>query len=122
MNTLRKKFTAIGLAGTLGLGALAIPSAPASAAPVAPSQTTIKQAVPQQTEDVRWRRGRWVGPAVALGAVGAIIAHQQYRRYHRNHYYDPYYRPAYSGYYGYRPYPTYYNGDPLNPHLHYRGY
>ena len=98
MNTLRKKLTAIGLAGTVGFGALAIPSVPAVAAPVAPSQSTVKQSVPQQTEDVRWRRGRWIGPAVALGVIGAIAAHQYDRRYYRRNYYEPY--PAYYGYYG----------------------
>ena len=106
MNTLRKKLTAIGLAGTVGFGALAIPSVPAVAAPVAPSQNSVKQSVPQQTEDVRWRRGRWIGPAVALGVFGAIAAHQYNRRYYRP-YYQPY--PAYyGGYYG----PRYYGPGP----------
>jgi hypothetical protein len=111
MNTLRSKLTAVGLAGTVGLGALAMSSAPASAAPVAPSQNIVKQTLPQQTEDVRWRR-RHVGPAVALGVFGAVagaIAADRY--YRRNYYYQPYY-PAYYGpqyyygprYYGPRPY------------------
>lgn len=109
MNTLRNKLTAIGLAGTVGLGALAIPSVPASAAPVAPSQNIVKQTLPQQTEDVRWRRGRYVGPAVALGVFGAVAGAIAADRYYRRHYYyEPYY-PAYYGpqyYYG----PRYYNG------------
>lgn len=112
MNTLRKKLTAIGLAGTLGLGAVALPSVPAAAAPVAPSQAAVKHAVPQQTEDVQWRRsrGRYIAPAIALGVIGAVAAHQ----YHRRHYYDPYYRPYrpayYGGYYGYAP--RYYGPGP----------
>lgn len=109
MNTLRKKLTAIGLAGTVGLGALAISPVPAAAAPVVPSQNTVKQSVPSQTEDVRWRRGRWVGPAVALGVIGAIAAHNYYRRpYGYYGYYDPYYRPYYPAYYA----PRYYYGPP----------
>jgi hypothetical protein len=113
MNTLRKKLTAIGLAGTVGLTALAIPSAPASAAPVAPSQNTVKQSAPQQTEDVRWRR-RHYGPAVALGVFGAVAAglaaHQYQRRYYRRHYYDPYYAPAYYAPRHYYGPPRYYYG------------
>ncbi len=116
MNTLRSKLTAIGLAGTVGFGAVAISNIPASAAPVAPSQNIVKQTTPQQTEDVRWRR-RHVGPAVALGVFGAVagaIAADRY--YRRNYYYQPYY-PAYYGpqyYYGpghyYGPRRYYYNG------------
>mgnify|MGYP003393120070 CR=1 FL=1 len=106
MNTLRKKLTAIGLAGTFGLGALAIPSVPAAAAPVAPSQNTVKQSAPQQTEDVRWRRGRWIAPAIALGVIGGVAAHNYYNRPYG--YYDPYYGPRYRTYYG----PTYYYGNP----------
>ncbi len=112
MNTLSKKLTTIGLAGSVGLGALAIPTVPAAAAPVAQSQNVVKQSTPQQTEEVRWRR-RHVVPAVALGVFGAvaagIAAHQYHRRYHRHYYYQPYY-PAYYGapyyYYG----PRYYYG------------
>lgn len=110
MNTLRKKITAIGLAGSVGLATFAIPSVPAIAAPVAPSQNSVKQSMPQQTEDVRWRR-RHVGPAVALGIFGAvaagIAARQHNRRHYRNYYYDPYY-PTYYGRSHYRPRHHYY--------------
>lgn len=113
MNTLRKKLTAIGFAGTVGLGALGIPMVPAAAAPVAPSQNIVKGAVQQQTEDVRYRRGRWVGPAVALGVIGAIAANQYYRPYY-GPYYRPY-RPAYYGPYGYYgPSYNYYGGRYFN--------
>lgn len=103
MNTLRKKLTAIGLAGTVGLGALATSPVQVSAAPIAPSQHTVKQSAPQQTEDVRWRRGRWIAPAIALGVIGAAAGANYY--YNRP-YYDPYYGPRYRAYYG----PTYYYG------------
>jgi hypothetical protein len=106
MNTLRKKLTAIGVAGTVGVGLLAIPSVPASAAPVAPSQNVIKQSAPQQNEDIRHRRGRYLGPAIALGVLGGIAAHQYY---HRPHYgWDPYYT-SYGPRYYYGP-PRYYYG------------
>jgi hypothetical protein len=110
MNTLRKKLTAIGVAGTVGVGLLALPAVPASAAPVAPSQNIVKQSAPQQNEDVRWRRGRWIGPAIALGVIGgALAADRYYYRpyrygYYGNPYYaNPYYAPAY-----YAPPPYYY--------------
>ncbi len=113
MNTLRKKLTAISVAGTVGIGLLALPAIPASAAPVAPNQNAVKQAAPQQNEDVQWRRrrGRWIGPAVALGVIGGAIAAQQYR----HHYYDPYY-PAYYG-----P-PAYYHGGYYGPRYRYYGW
>ncbi len=102
MNTLRKKLTAIGLAGTVGVAALAISPVQVSAAPVAPSQNVVKQSAPSQTEEVR-RRGRWIAPAIALGIIGAAAgAHYYYRPY----YYDPYYGPRYRAYYG----PAYYYG------------
>lgn len=114
MNTLRKQLTAIGLAGTVGLGALAISPTPSISAPVAPAQNGVKNAVPDNKTDVqrRWRRGRGYGPAIALGvfgaAAGAIAADRYYRR---NYYGDPYNRayyapPAYG--YGYGPRYRYY--------------
>lgn len=104
MNTLRKKLTAIAVAGTVGVGALATP---VSAAPVAPSQNSVKQTAPQQTDNVRWRRGGWVGPAVAFGVIGAIAANSYYNR----RYYRPYYGPsAYYGPYYQSYYPAYYRG------------
>lgn len=109
MNTLRKKLTAIGVAGTFGVSLLALP---ASAAPVAPSQNTVKQAVPQQSEDVRHRR--WVGPAIALGVIGGILATQHYRhRHYYGYHYNPYYAPAYY----YAPGPYYYG-----PRYYYYGW
>lgn len=110
MTTLRKKITAIALAGTVAAGSLAI--APASAAPVAPNQDGVKQSVQANKEDARWRRGRWVGPAIALGVIGAIAAHQ-YRR--DRYYYDDY---GYRGYYG----PTYYYGPGYGYYGPRRGY
>lgn len=110
MNVLGKKLTVIGLAGTVGLGALAIGPLPAIAAPVAPNQDGIKQAAPSNTEDVRhrrWRRHhRHHGPAVALGVFGAVAGAIAADRYYRDRYYygpGPYY-PAYGHYYGPRRY------------------
>lgn len=119
MNTLHRRLTAIGLAGAVGLSSFAIPSVPASAAPVAPSQNTVKQSVPSQTEDVRWRR-RHVGPAIALGAFAAVAGAIAADRYYRRHYYGPYY-PAY--YYGpyYGP-PRYYYGYYGPPRYYYYGW
>lgn len=107
MNTLRKKLTAIAVAATVGAGALATAPVQVSAAPIAPSQNSVKQTAPQQTDNVRWRRGRWIGPAVAFGVIGAIAANSYYnRRYYRPYGYGPYY--GYNPYYGaaYYPYPA----------------
>ncbi len=116
MNTLRKKLTAIGIAGTVGVGMLALPTVPASAAPVAPSQNIVKEAAPQQNEDVRWRhrRGRWIGPAIALGVIGGALAADRY--YYRPYRYNPYYAPAY-----YAPQPYYYGGY-YGPRYRYYGW
>ena len=69
----------------------------ASAAPVA-SATNLQHAVPNNVEDVQWRRRRrWVGPAIALGVVGAAAAVAA----HQNYYYNQgpgYYEQPY-GYY-----------------------
>lgn len=108
MNALRKKIAVLGIAGSVGLAAVAVPSVSAVAAPVAPSQNSVKQSAPSQTDNVRWRRGGWVGPAVALGVIGAIAASQHRHRYYG---YGPYYQqPYYPAYYGYAP--RYYGPSP----------
>jgi hypothetical protein len=105
MTTLRKKLTAIGVAGSVTLGALVALPVTASAAPaVAPNQNAVKQAAPSNAEEVqRWRgrrgyyRGRrGYGPAIALGAFGAIAGAIAADRYYRHHYYEPY--PYHYGY------------------------
>lgn len=116
MNTLRNKLTVIGLAGTVGLGMLAIAPSQVSAAPVAPSQNSVKEAAPSNVEDVqrrRWRRGyrRGYGPAIALGAFGAFAGAIAANRHYRHGYYHQpygYYHQPY-GYYR-RPAPYYYHG------------
>ena len=101
MNALSKKFTAIGVAGTVGLSALAFNPLPVAAAPVAPNQDGIKQAAPNNKEDVRRRRHRHrgYGPALALGAFAAFAGAIAHRRHHRHYYYGHHY-PAYGYYYG----------------------
>ena len=89
----------IGLAAALSLGA----ASPSSAAPVSDG-AAIKQAVPGNVTDVRWRGG-WFPGAVALGVLGgaAIAGAYPYYGYPRYAYYPgPYY---YGGpYWGPRPY------------------
>jgi hypothetical protein len=70
----------------------------ATAAPVA-SATNLQNAVPSNQIDVqRWRRRRWIGPAIALGVVGAAAAAAAANQ---NYYYNNpgYYEPAPYGYY-----------------------
>jgi hypothetical protein len=103
MGTQTRKPIAIGLAAAIALGsgiASWTPSS-ASAAPLASNQLAVKEAAPDDVIDVRrWRRHH-SGAAfagLALGVIGAIIAHEAYRRHHRRHYY---YAPhGYYGYYG----------------------
>jgi hypothetical protein len=88
---------AISLSGAFALGA----TGPAQAAPLSVNALALKEAAPENVVDVR-RRRHYGGHAVAglaLGIIGAVIAHQAYkdsRRYHRHHYYQPhgyYYGP-----------------------------
>jgi len=72
----------------------------ATAAPVA-SATNLQDVVPSNVEDAQWgrrrHRGRWIGPAIALGVVGAAAAAAA----NQNYYYDRgpgYYEQPY-GYY-----------------------
>jgi hypothetical protein len=85
------------LSGAFALGA----TSPTQAAPLSVNAAALTDAVPENVIDVR-RRGRrhYGGHAIAglaLGVIGAVIAHQAYkdhRRHRRHHYYQPY------GYYG----------------------
>jgi hypothetical protein len=63
----------LALVGAVLISAAASQINTAYAAPVA-SATNLKGVVSEQTEDVQWRRRRWVGPAVALGIFGAAAA------------------------------------------------
>lgn len=82
---------AIALSGAFALGT----TAPASAAPLSISQTAVKEAAPDNVIDVRRRHRHYGGHAVAglaLGIIGAAIAHRHYKRHHRRHYhYYPHY-------------------------------
>jgi hypothetical protein len=101
MGTQTRKPIAVALAGAIALGGgiAAMPGA-ASAAPLISNQLAVKEAAPSDVIDVRrWRRHRGAAIAgLALGVIGAIIAHDAYRRHHRRHYYyQPYgyyYAPA----------------------------
>ena len=79
-------------------GATAIAGAlPASAAPVLTNTAALKQALPGDVQDVRWRGGGlFFGGLLAGGLIGAAIARPYYYGY-----------PGYYGYgygYGYSPY------------------
>jgi hypothetical protein len=86
---------AISLGGAFALGA----TGPAQAAPLSVNALALKEAAPENVVDVhrRSRRSRRYGghafAGLALGVIGAVIAHQAYkdsRRYRRQHYYQPY--------------------------------
>ncbi|MEX2127777.1 MAG: hypothetical protein WD871_05985 [Xanthobacteraceae bacterium] len=92
-----KKPLAIGVAAAIALGStfsIGAPS-PASAMPLGTNALAVKESAPSDVIDVhRWRRHRGAAFAgLALGVIGAIIAHDAYRRHHRRHHY-------YYGYYG----------------------
>ena len=81
-------------------GATAIAGAfPASAAPVLTNTAAVKQALPGDVQNVRWRGGgAFFGGLIAGGLIGAAFARPYYYGY-----------PAYYGYgygygYGYAPY------------------
>jgi hypothetical protein len=103
MTTKTKKAIAIGLAAAITLGGGLV--ARASAAPLAGSQLAVKEAVSSDVIDVRHRRYRHGAAfaALAIGVIGAVIAHQEYKRYRKRHHYHGY--P-----YAYRSYP--YQGYP----------
>jgi hypothetical protein len=93
---------------------------PAATAPVMTSTATLRAAAPDQTINVRWRRGgAWVGGIAAGLAVGAIAAAAARPRYYYEPgygYAEPYYAPP-TVYYApppayYAPAPTYYAPAP----------
>jgi lipid-binding SYLF domain-containing protein len=93
-----KKPLAIGVAAAIALGSTFSigASSPANAMPLGLNALAVKDAAQSDVIDVHWRRHRR-GAAfagLALGVIGAIIAHDAYRRHHRRHYYGSY------GYYG----------------------
>jgi hypothetical protein len=103
MSTMTKRSLAIGVAATIALGgAFALgATSPVQAAPLSVNAIALKDAAPANVIDVRRRSRRHYGghaiAGLALGVIGAVIAHQAYkdhRRHRRHHYYQPY------GYYG----------------------
>jgi hypothetical protein len=103
MNRISRKPVALGLAAAIALGggiASGMPGS-ASAAPLAANQLAVKDAAASDVINVHRRRYRngAAFAALALGVIGAVIAHQEYKRYRRRHR-DLYYSP-----YAYYPYP-----------------
>lgn len=102
----------------------AIPlAAPAAAAPLSQSLALNGADVGtvEQVQYRRWNRGRWIGPAAAGFAAGAIIGGALAPRYYDDGYYA--YGAAPGGYYAYGAAPGYvgpgyryrYNSDPNAP-------
>jgi hypothetical protein len=88
---------ALALAAAVLISAAASELNTATAAPVA-SATNLQHVVPSNAEDVQWRRRRrWVGPAIALGVIGAAAAAAA-----ANQGYYEYEEPAPGPYYGYQ--------------------
>ncbi len=99
-----KRAIVIGIVGAMVL----CEAVPSFAAPVPSSTAIVKASAPNMIDQVRSRRGRAVGPGVALGVIGAMVGAATVR----NQYYyggPGYYAPGYYGgpvYYG----PGYYGG------------
>ena len=110
MTTKSRKSIAIGLAAAITLGS-GVAARSANAAPLAGNQLAVKEAASSDVVDVHYRRHRsgTAFAALAVGVIGAVIAHQEYKRYRKRHYY-------YDGPYAYRSYPYY-----ARPYAH-RGY
>jgi len=94
---------AIGVAAAISLSsAFAIGAAnPSQAAPLSVNALALKEAAPENVIDVHRRRyrGSHAFAGLALGVIGAVIAHKAYKdsRRHRRHYY---YHQQYGYYYG----------------------
>jgi hypothetical protein len=99
------KPVAMGVAAVIALsGAFTVgTTASVSAAPLSIGQTVVRDAVPDNVTNVHRRHRHYGGHAVAglaLGIIGAAIAHKAYKRYHRHHHYyggGPYYSYGYYG-------------------------
>ena len=99
MTTKSRKSIAIGLAAAMTLGS-GVAAGSASATPLAGNQLAMKEAASSDVIDVHYRRHRngAAFAALAIGVIGAVIAHQEYKRYRKRHRY--YYNDGPYGYYG----------------------
>jgi hypothetical protein len=89
---------ALALGGAIAMASAAPLGAPAVAAPLSMNASVVKDATPDDVINVHRRHGGAVVAGLALGIIGAVIAHEAYRRHHRRYYYD-------YPYYYYEPYP-----------------
>lgn len=95
------------------VGAMALTSTAAFAAPVSSANAALVQAAPDQKVDVyyrRWGPGPWIGAGIAAGVLaGAAIAANRPYYYPDPYYYGP--APVYAE----EPEPYYYNAPPPQP-------
>ena len=91
-----RKTLAVGTALAIAVTA----STTVQAVPLGAMGTQIKQAVPKETTDARFRRGAAVAAGVGLGFLGAAAALSA-----NQYYYGGYYDSGYA-------YPGYYYGEP----------
>jgi hypothetical protein len=112
MTTKSRKSIVIGLAAAITLGS-GVAAGSASAAPLAGNQFAVKEAASNDVIDVHYRRHRngAAFAALAVGVIGAVIAHQEYKRYRKRHRY-------YDGPYAYNSYPYAYRGHRHRRHHH----
>jgi hypothetical protein len=100
------------LGAILVAAAIPISAGPTAAAPLSQSLAlnNADVATVEQVQYRRWNRGRWVGPAAAGFAAGAIIGSALAPRYYNDGYYA-YGAARYGdGYYAYGAAPGYYRG------------
>jgi hypothetical protein len=115
--TTKRKSIAIGLAAAITLGS-GVTAGTAIAAPLAANQLALKDAAASDVVNVH-RRGHRNGAAfaaLAIGVIGAVIAHQEYKRHRKrhHHHYHPYAYHAHP--YAYRGYHHYnYTAPPPKP-------
>jgi len=115
------------LAAALVAAAIPVYAGSAAAAPLSQSLSLNSADVGnvEQVQYRRWNRGRWIGPAAAGFAAGAIIGGALAPRYYNDGYYAygaaPYAAPYDDGYYAYGAAPGYYgaaNQFPSPQYLH----